>query len=219
MSKSLCYGFLFCALAFVVIGCATPTPVPAPPPVPSATFTRVPTIAPTFTATPVPPTATATFTPPPPPTATQTPTLAPTPQLYRRYYTGSFIVDPVPPANEGCGSIKFENYLDQDLVVVLVRYSPTAPRPNVHAAIFVLARQYFTLLGLGTDNFLGEVYVAVGEDWDSNLARFTRKNQFLRLADRLMFFANPSCSHHVVKVQAGSLDLKPIPENQFPGLR
>ncbi|MCI0475642.1 MAG: hypothetical protein L0Y55_05300 [Anaerolineales bacterium] len=211
------FWVLILAFAFVGVGCATPTPIPTP--IPTATFTSVPTATPPPTATLVLPTATATFTPTPLPTVTRTPTAAPTPQLFRRYYTGSFIVDPVPPANEGCGSIKFENYLDQDLVVVLARYSPTATRPNVHAAIFVLARQYFQLLGLGADNFLGEVYVAVGEDWDPNLARFTRKNQFLRLADRLMFFANPSCSHHVVKVQTGSLDLKPIPENQFPNLR
>lgn len=219
MFKLFCWGVLLFALTFVLVGCVTPTPTPAPTPVPSATFTRVPTVAPTATVTPVPPTATAPFTSTPLPTVTRTPTLAPTPQLFRRYYTGSFIIDPMPPANEGCGSLKFENYLDQDMVFALVKYSPAATRPNIHAAVFILARQYFQLLGLGADNFLGEVYVAVGEDWDPNRARFTRKNQFLRLADRLMFFASPSCSHHLIKVQTGSPDLKPIPENQFPSLQ
>ena len=113
----------------------------------------------------------------------------------------------------------FENHLDLDLVVVLVRYSATATRPNIHAAVFILTRQSFRLLGLGPDNFLGEVYVAVGEDWDPNLARFTRKNQYLRTTDRLMFFANPSCSNYVIKIAPGAPDLQPIPENQFPNLQ
>lgn len=219
MFKRLWFYVLIFALAFILIGCATPTPTPVPTPVPSATFTPVPTVAPTATATPVPPTATATFTPLPPPTVTQTPTAAPTPLLFRRYYTGSFLVYPVPPANEGCGMLAFENHLDLDSVVVLVRYSATATRPNIHAAVFILMRQYFRLLGLGADNFLGEVYVAIGEDWDSSLARFTRKNQFLRATNRLMFSANPSCSNHVIKIQAGAPDLQPIPESQFPSLR
>ncbi|MBM3128532.1 MAG: hypothetical protein FJ009_07890 [Chloroflexi bacterium] len=219
MFKQFRFCVLLFAFAFVLIGCATPTPTPAPTPAPPATFTRVPTLAPTATATPIPPTATATHTATPVPTVTRTPTAVPTPVLFRRYYTGSFLVYPVPPATEGCGTLAFENHLDLDLVVMLVRYSPTATRPSIHAAVFILARQFFRLLGLGPDNFLGEVYVAAGEDWDPDLARFTRKNQYLRVTDRLMFFASPSCSHYVIKVASGAPDLQPIPENQFPGLR
>ncbi len=216
MFKRLWFCVLIFAFTFVGVGCATPTPIPTP--VPTATFTSVPTVTPLPTATPVPPTATATFTPMPSPTVTRTPTAAPTPQLFRRYYTGSFLVYPVPPATEGCGTLAFENHLDLDSVVVLVRYAATATRPNTVAAIFILTRQSFRLLGLGADNFLGEVYVAVGEDWDPNLARFTRKNQYLRTNDRLMFFANPSCSNYVIKIIPGAPDLQPIPENQFPSL-
>lgn len=212
--------FVLCALvlslAFFGVGCATPTPVPKPPPtatpMPSLTATLLPP-----TRTPIPPTATATFTATPLPTVTPTFTAVPTRVLFRRYYTGSFIAYPQPEWTEGCGTLTFENHLDLDLVVVLVRYSTT--QPKIHAGIFILARQLFRLLGLGSDNFLGEVYVAAGEDWDPDLAKFTRKNQYFRVPDRLMFFASPSCSHHVVKVVAGAPDLQPIPENQFPRLR
>jgi hypothetical protein len=153
------------------------------------------------------------------PTVTRTPTPIPTPLLFRRYFTGSFLVPSSPQAYGGCGTLAFENNLDLDVAAVLVRYSETATKPNILAAVYVLARQYYAILQLAPDNFLGEVYLAIGEDWDPNLAKFTRKNQYLRAKDRLMFFANPSCSNWTIKIAPGVPDLLAIPENQFPSLK
>ena len=216
MFKPIWFWGLFLMLTFVCVGCATRTPTP----VPTATFTPVPTATPIPTATPVPPTATPTLTPTSLPTATRTPTSTPTPLLFRRYYTGSYLVAPLPPANEGCGLLGIENNLDLDVLAVLVRYSATSTRPNILAAVYIMAHQYFAILGLGADNFLGEVYLAVGEDWDTGLAKFTRKNQYLRTTDRLMFFANPSCSNWTLNLAPGfGPNFQVIPENQFPSLR
>ena len=218
MFKPIWFCVLGLMLACACAGCATPTPTPTSVP-PTATPIP-PTATPIPTATPVPPTATVTLTPTPLPTATQTPTAAPTPLLFRRSWTGSYLFYPVSPATEGCGTLAIENNLDLDVVAVLARYSATATRPNFIAGVYVVAHQYFAFLNLGSDNFLGEVYLAVGEDWDSGLAKFTRKNQYLRTTDRLMFFANPSCSNWTVKLAPGlGPDVQVIPENQFPSLR
>ena len=222
MFKPIWFCVLLFVLAFVWVGCTTPTPTRVPTatfaPVPTAT--PIPVATPIPTATPVPPTATPTFTPTPLPTATRTPTAVPTPLLFRRYYTGSTLVSLVPPANEGCGTLAIENNLDLDILAVLVRYSTTATRPNILTAVYVMAHQYYAVLGLGSDNFLGEVYVAIGEDWDPSLAKFTRKNQYLHTIDRLMFFANPSCSNWVITLTSPiGPDLQIVPENQFPSLR
>jgi len=219
MLKPIGFWTLIWSLAFVGVGCATPTPLPTPKLVPTATFTAVPTVTPIPTATPVPPTATVTFTPSPLPTATRTPTATPTPLLFRRSWTGSYLFYPVPPAREGCGMLAIENNLDLDAVAALVRYSATATRPNFIAGVYVVAHQYFAFLNLGSDNFLGEVYLAAGEDWDPDQAKFTRKNQYYRTRDRLMFFANPSCSNWKINLAPGAPDLLPLPENQFPSFQ
>ena len=218
MFKPIGFCALLVGLAFVWVGCATPTPTPTSVP---PTATPIPPTATSIpTATPIPPTAAPTFTPTPLPTATRTPTPAPTPMLFRRSWTGSYLFYPVSPATEGCGTLAIENNLDLDAVAVLVRYSATATRPNFIAGVYVVAHQYFAFLNLGSDNFLGEVYVAVGEDWDSGLAKFTRKNQYLRTTDRLMFFANPSCSNWTVNLAPGfGPTVQVIPENQFPSFR
>ncbi len=211
----------FCVLAliaFVGVGCATPTPTPTP--IPPPTFTRVPTATAIPTATPVPPTVAPTFTPAPPPTATRIPTAVPTRQLFRRSWTGSYLFYPVPPAREGCGTLAIENNLDLDVVVALAKYSATATRPNFIVGVYVIAHQYYAILNIGSDNFLGEVYVAAGEDWDPDLSKFTRKNQYFRTTDRLMFFANPSCSNWTIKLAPGlGPDLQVVPENQFPSFQ
>ena len=137
MFKPIGLGVLGLMLAFVCAGCATPTPTP----VPTATFTPVPTATPIPTATPVPPTATPTFTPTPLPTATRTPTATPTPLLFRRSYTGAYLVTLVPPANEGCGLLGIENNLDLDVLAVLVRYS---------ALIISLGKSTWRLEKIGT---------------------------------------------------------------------
>ena len=218
MFKPIGFCVLVLMLAFVCAGCATPTPTPTR--VPPATLTAVPTATPIPTATPVPPTATATFTPTPLPTATRTPTVAPTPLLFRQSYTGSYLFYPVSPATEGCGTLAIQNNLDLDVVAALAKYSATATRPNFIAGVYVVAHQYFAFLNLGSDNFLGEVYVAAGEDWDNNQEKFTRKNQYFRTTDRLMFFANPSCSNWTVTLAPGfGPNVQVIPENQFPSLR
>jgi hypothetical protein len=126
----------------------------------------------------------------------------------------------LPPQNEGCGQLGIENDLDLDMLAVLVKYSATATRPNVLAAVYLVAHQSFTILGLGADNFLGEVYLAVGEDWDPRLAKFTRKNQYLHAIDRWMFFAKPSCSNYTFILGPGfGPGFQVIPENQFPSLK
>lgn len=210
---------IFLLTIVLCVSCATPTPMPTPTRAP--TVTPVPTATPIPSATPVPPTATPTFTPTPVPTVTRTPTAAPTPLLFRRSWTGSYLFYPVPPlATGGCGTLAIQNDLDLDIVVALARYSATATRPNFIVGAYVLAHGYFAFLNLGSDNFLGEVYVAAGEDWDNELLKFTRKNQYFRTQDRLMFFASPSCSHYVVKVTPqASPDLVVVPENQFPSFR
>jgi hypothetical protein len=235
---------LVSSLTFVGVGCVTPTPTPVPTatltPIPIATL--IPTAPPVPTATSISPTARATLTPTLPPTAMRTPTTMPTPLLFRRLETGKCLVSMAspeswPPWSEtpwgrecgrvngvctgdwGCGELGIENNLDLDVVAVLTKYTGASTHQSILVAVYIQARQSFVITGLSSDNFLGEVYVALGEDWDASLAEFTRRAQYLHSTDRWMFFAKPKCSLWTVRLDPGfRSDLQLIPDAQFPCL-
>jgi hypothetical protein len=222
----------------ICVGCATPMQTP----VPTATFTPVPTATSIPTTTPVPPTVTSALMPLVLPTALLMPTATPAPLLFRRLETGKCLVSMAsaeswPPWSEtpwgrecghgngvgtrdwGCGELGIENNLDLDVVAVLTKYTGASTRQSILVAVYIQAHQSFVMTGLGSDNFLGEVYLTCGEDWDASLAKFTRRTLYLHSTDRWMFFANPKCSQWTLNLWPGfGSNFETIPENQFPGL-
>jgi hypothetical protein len=183
----------------------TPTHTHTPTATPTHTATLTPT--PTDTATPTS-TSTPTHTPVPPPTATPR-TLA-TGTLIKQIMTG-----------DGCGELAIENGNDIDSVAVL---------SGIHGlrtlAVYVGAHSKFTTVTCIADGTY-YLYFTLGEDWDSNSARFTRRVRFFRFEDTFVFETKPiqggeeytrwNVTLH--PVEGGTAETPPVPEGEFPDLR
>ncbi len=186
---------------------ATATPTPSP--TPTATATLTPSPAPTATATPIPP---------PTPTATAKPTATPTP-LPRRLATGTFIKD---SPRGGHGELTIRNELSgRDAVAVLTPAGSDSPL----IAVYIRAGDSFTVQGIEDGAY--ELYFTLGEDWDDQPMRFTRKARLERFKDLLSFQTIPvtggiqytSIEVTLYAVPGGTAETETVPEEGFPDLR
>lgn len=206
---------------------ATPSPIePTPTPIPPTPTQVPPTPTPTERATPtnipVPiPSETPTNTPAPTPTErpTNTPTTIPSPTATpRRLVTGTFIKQ-VGERN-GLGELGIDNGQELDSVAVLSDLND-APR----IAVYIRSNEAFTIGAIPDGTY--HLYFSLGEDWDSNSGRFTRRMSLFRFDDPLSFETVPTETGQqytvwqvtLHAVAGGTAQTNPVPEGEFPDLR
>lgn len=186
-----------------VVESATPTHTHTP--------TSTSTHTPTFTATP-----TATQTPTHTPTATYTP-IRPT-ATPRTLATGTLIKEIM--TRDGRGELAIDNGNDMNSVAVLT---------GIHGirmlAVYVAAHSEFTVTGIPDGTYY--LYFTLGEDWDSNSARFTRRVSFLQFEEPFDFVTTETETEVRWKtwevtlhpVIGGTADTEEVAEEEFPDLK
>lgn len=116
----------------------------------------------------------------------------------RRLPNGTFIRD---GARTGYGELRIENGRDVDGVVVL-----TTNDERAVFAVYLSAGSSFTVYGIPVGTY--QIYVALGEDWDSAAARFTRRPQLFRFEDDFEYTILSSATG--VQYTIWSISLQPV---------
>jgi hypothetical protein len=173
---------------------------PTPTPITSPTATPEPSATPTLT---------------PSPTATPRPTATPTP---RRLVTGTFLED---NRGGGHGELTIKNYLNnQDAVAILTPFDSTSPV----FAVYITANGALTIPEI--DDGLYHLYFSLGEDWDSQQKKFTRKVSRKRFEEPLSFETSETSLYiqytsievTLYAVPEGGASTIPVSEAEFPDL-
>ncbi|HEX2050969.1 MAG TPA: hypothetical protein VHJ34_10115 [Actinomycetota bacterium] len=93
----------------------------------------------------------------------------------RRLATGDYVV---PKGGSGANTLTLENQLGVDAVFAL-----TLGSKEPHTAVYVRAREEFTITGMANGSFTP--YYTTGRDWDSGLDVFTRSCAFTKGKDEM----------------------------------
>jgi hypothetical protein len=148
---------------------------------------------------------------PPTPTPAVTPTPTPLP---RRLVTGTVIQKA--GALNGKGHLTVENGLDLDAVAVL---SWPDARPVV--AVYIQNHDQFTITGIPDGTY--DLFFTLGEDWDSEQAKFTRRKSLSRFDDPFPFTTTATTyrvwSVTLHPVAGGTAETEPLSEEEFPDLK
>ena len=132
--------------------------------------------------------------------------------------TGMFLVKKL---SGGYGELKIENGRDLDAVGVLA--SSREPKISL-IAVYIQSKDSFTVEGIKDDMYT--LYFALGEDWDSDMKKFTRKTTYARFEDQLEFKTTKTATviNYTVftvtlhPVTGGAAETKPVSEADFPEL-
>jgi regulation of enolase protein 1 (concanavalin A-like superfamily) len=132
----------------------------------------------------------------------------------RRLATGTIIREV--GARNGRGELAIDNGLDVDAVAVL-----TQQGSSWLFAVYVLNHGTHTIGGIPDGNY--ELYFTLGEDWDAEAARFTRKRSLSRFEEPFPYvttdttYSSGSVTLH--PVAGGSASTEGVPEDAFPDLK
>jgi hypothetical protein len=132
----------------------------------------------------------------------------------RRLATGTVVREV--GARNGAGELTIENGLDIDAVAVL-----TQQGSSWMFAVYVLNHGTHTIGGIPDGTY--ELYFTLGEDWDAEAGRFTRKRSLSRFGDKFPYattqttYAIWSVTLHAVA--GGSASAEDVPEDAFPDLK
>lgn len=114
------------------------------------------------------------------------------------------------------GQLNIENGLDRDAVAVLTQVDGPW-----QVAVYVQNHTTYTISGIPDNTY--DLYFAVGEDWDSGQARFTRKTERYRFEDQFPFTTSATTSSGwnvtLHPVQEGSARTESVPESEFPPIK
>ena len=127
----------------------------------------------------------------------------------RRLTTGTIIKQV--GAWNGINKLSVDNGQDVDAIAILQR-----PDKSAKIAVYIQNHDQFTLTGIpdGTYN----LFFTLGEDWDSEQVRFTRKRGLSRFEDPFEFAASWwKVTLH--SVPGGAAETEPVPEDEFPDLK
>jgi hypothetical protein len=182
---------------------------------PATTRTSTQTASPTPAASPTvvaSPTQTATAAPTSAPVPSPTPLGPP-----RRLATGTIIREA--GARDGLGELSIENGRDLDAVAVV---SDQSDNPVI--AVYIQSNDRFTITGLRDGTY--QLYFSLGEDWDADSARFTRRAEFFRFEELLTFATTATAEGQqytifqvtLHTVTGGTAPVESLPEGQFPDL-
>jgi hypothetical protein len=132
--------------------------------------------------------------------------------------TGTFLVKKL---SGGYRELKIENGRNLDAVGVLA----SSREPKIPLiAVYIQSKDSFTVEGIKDDMYT--LYFTLGEDWDSDMKKFTRKTTYARFEDQLEFKTTRTATgirytvftvtlHPVIGGTAGT---KPVSEADFPDL-
>jgi hypothetical protein len=152
--------------------------------------------------------AVAVTTIPPTPTlaATPTPTRPP-----RRLSTGTIIREV--GVRNGPGELTVNNGRDLDAVVILTN------KTSSEIAVYIQANDIFTIKGIQDGPY--HIYFALGEDWDSDSAQFTRSAGFFRFEASPLFLYPRSTIFEATlhAVVGGEARVEKLSEEKFPDLK
>ncbi len=132
----------------------------------------------------------------------------------RRLATGTIIR--ASGARNGAGELTVGNELDLDGVAVLSQEGG-----GLMVAVYILNHGSHTITGIPDGTYA--LYFALGEDWDAEQAKFTRKQRLSRFEDLFSFtttsttYTGWSVTLHPVAGGTGSTES--VPEGQFPDLK
>jgi len=119
-------------------------------------------------------------------------------------------------SRNGEGELRIENGLDLDAVAVLSRIDGASV-----VAIYVLNHGNFTITGIQDGTY--ELYFTLGEDWDSERTRFTRRRSLSRFDDPFGFTTTATTytawTVTLHPVEGGTAETEPVPEDEFPDLK
>ncbi|GAG72001.1 unnamed protein product, partial [marine sediment metagenome] len=121
----------------------------------------------------------------------------------------------------GYGKLKIKNGRDLDAVGVLS--SSREPKLPL-IAVYIQSKDSFTVEGIKDDMYT--LYFTLGEDWDSDMKKFTRMTTYARFEDQLEFKTTRTATvinytiftvtlHPVI---GGAAETKPVSEADFPEL-
>jgi len=132
--------------------------------------------------------------------------------------TGTFLVKKL---SGGYGELKIENGRDLDAIGVLA----SSREPKIPLiAVYIQSEDSFTVEGIKDDMYT--LYFTLGEDWDSDMKKFTRKTTYARFEDQLEFKTTRTATEirytvftvTLHPVTGGAAETKPVSEADFPEL-
>ncbi len=133
---------------------------------------------------------------------------------FRSLSTGTFLVKKI---SGGYGELTIENGRGLDAVGVLA----SSREPKIPLlAVYIQSEDSFTIKGIEDDMYT--LYFTLGEDWDSDLEKFTRKTTYARFEEELKFettrtmYTTFTVTLH--PVVGGTAETEPVSEADFPEL-
>jgi hypothetical protein len=132
--------------------------------------------------------------------------------------TGTFLVKKL---SGGYGELKIENGRDLDAIGVIA----SSREPKIPLiAVYIQSKDSFTVEGIKDDMYT--LYFTLGEDWDSDMKKFTRKTTYARFEDQLEFKTTRTATETrytvftvtLHPVTGGAAETKPVSEADFPEL-
>ena len=121
----------------------------------------------------------------------------------------------------GYGELRIENGRDLDAVGIIA----SSREPKIPLiAVYIQSKDSFTVEGIKDDMYT--LYFTLGEDWDSNMKKFTRKITYARFEDQLEFKTTRTATEinytiftvTLHPVTGGAAETKPVSEADFPEL-
>jgi hypothetical protein len=114
------------------------------------------------------------------------------------------------------GELSVENGLDIDAVAVLKQLDG-----EWKIAVYIQNHDSFTITGIPDNTY--DLYFTLGEDWDSEQARFTRGTSRSRFEESFPFTTTATTysiwSVTLHPVPGGTAGAEPVPEDEFPDLK
>ena len=132
----------------------------------------------------------------------------------RRLATGTIIRQV--GATNGSGRLTVDNGLDLDAVAVLSNLNGASM-----IAVYIQNNDSFAITGIQDGTY--DLYFTLGEDWDSEQAKFTRRKSLSRFDDPFEFSTTGTTytvwSITLHTVTGGTAGTEPVPEDEFPDLK
>jgi hypothetical protein len=116
----------------------------------------------------------------------------------------------------GAGELSVENGLDLDAIAILRRSDGAW-----ELAAYIRNHDSFTIAGIPDSTY--DLYFTLGEDWDGEQAKFTRRTRLSRFEDPFPFTTTATTytiwSVTLHPVEGGGAETEPVPEDEFPDLK
>jgi hypothetical protein len=114
------------------------------------------------------------------------------------------------------GELSVENGLDLDAVGILQQLDG-----DWKIAVYIQNHDSFTITGIPDNTY--DLYFTLGEDWDSEQAKFTRRTSHSRFEESFPYTTSATTysiwSVTLQPVEGGTAETEAVPEDEFPDLK